>query len=409
MRSPLPALQAFAQDARSIASDDARADRLAEWLAVAKAAERLSALAVDERASYLEALSGDLLPADGTRPTQRDDTTGPPQDPTARLAERLRFAAEQMERGGCFELAYATVSAVCSMTHASARASRLLATMQLGRIARQLGDLDAATDCYEKVSTVALHERDGPLAAFGFIGLGNVARNRGNRPAERQLFERALSLAHPGGSMELAASLGLMNVAMSEDRHVDALLHGWRAFDLAGGSADDQAGILTNIALTSLRADFAEAALKGLRHALSLTSTPRLRVSAHGGAIRAAARLRRRDEVERSDRDGERDAERAGIPFETARFCMFAGEAWLMLDEIERARVRLEGSLALASRFGFHEVAMSAENVLDALRRRERARDRARPWQPADSGVAGDVDRALLVEAGIGRLDALAG
>jgi tetratricopeptide (TPR) repeat protein len=405
MRSPLPALQAFAHDARALASmEDERAERLTTWLAVAKAAERLCVLGESERDAYLAEIPATLLPETEQRPTQVHDAKPAPTDALGRLAERLRLEAEQMERSGCFELAFTTVASVCRLVAHGGSVPRLTATVQLGRIARQLGDLDSAADCYQQVTEVALHERDGPLAAFGFIGLGNLARNRGNRPLERSLFERALTLAHPGGRVEAMASQGLMNVAISENRPIDALLHGWRAYDLASDESETRAMILSNLALVSLQADFAEAALRGFLHALSLTDVPRIQLPTISGAIRAAARLREHRRVHQLNAEGEAAAERARMPFESARFLLYAGEAWTTVGDIAFARRRYADAIAIAREYGFHEVVLRAEEALDRLDRAETP-----PSRPnlTSASVSHDPAGRAVAAAGIARMEAL--
>ena len=405
MRSPLPALQAFAHDAHARPSDTGDHDeRLAGWLAVTKTAERLSMLDAKAREAYLADIAIDVLPNSEARPTLVHDARGRPADGPARLAERFRIEAEQMERSGCFEMAFATVSAVCSFSRRADLATRMLATIHLGRIARQLGDLDAATDCYQMAADESLRERDGPLAARAFVGLGNVADSRGNRPTERVMFERALSLAHPGGPTDAMASQGLMNVALAERRLIDALLHGWRAFDLTPEQSEERAMILSNLALASLHGDFTTAALGGFLHVLTLTDTARIRLPAVGGAIRAAARLREDTRVASLNTSGDHEAGRARLPFESARFLLHAGEAWATVGDRDFARRRLLDAHAIAVRHRFFELQMKAEDAMEAL-------DRNAAVVPATnltaSSVLVDSDGGPVVRAGIERLESL--
>jgi tetratricopeptide (TPR) repeat protein len=407
MRSPLPAFQAFAQDARARSSNlDDRDVRLADFLAVTKVAEQLSTLDPFGRRQYLEAVADELLPASDVRPTLVHDVQPRPEDPLARLSERLRLEAEQMERSGCFEMAFATLSAVCQMSVHADLTTRMTATVHLGRVARQLGDFETATDCYSTVTEESLRERDGPLAALGFIGLGVIANNRGNRPAERAMFERALSLAHPGGIVEASASQGLMNVAIAEHRHIDALLHGWRAFDLATDISETRAMILSNLALTSFHADFTAAALGGFMHVLTLTNTARIRLPAIAGAMRAAARLREDREVVTLNAQGDRETIRAALPFESARFLLHAGEAWATVGDRDFARRRYQDALAMAVQHGFFEIRVKAEDALDAL---QRTRIDVPQANLTASSVTSDPEAEALVAAGIGRLEALRG
>lgn len=388
---------------RSSGLDD-RDARLADFLAVTKVAEQLSTLDPFGRRQYLEAVADELLPASDARPTLVHDAQPRPVDPLARLSERLRVEAEQMERSGCFEMAFTTLSAVCRMSVHADLTTRMTATVHLGRVARQLGDFETATDCYSTVTEESLRERDGPLAALGFVGLGVVANNRGNRPAERAMFERALSLAHPGGGVEASASQGLMNVAIAEHRHIDALLHGWRAFDLASDISETRAMILSNLALTSLHADFTAAALGGFMHVLTLTDTARIRLPAISGAMRAAARLREDAQVAMLNASGDREIMRAALPFESARFLLHAGEAWATVGDRDFARRRYQDALAMAVHHGFFEIRVKAEDALDAMQREAVEAPQA---NLTASSAACDPAAEALVAAGIGRLEAL--
>ena len=149
MRKPLSPLQAFAEDARIAADRSSEVgDELVVWLSVAQSAEHLSALSGEARTTAQERAVRLLAPFGDARPTQRHDMHPPPSDPFGKLVEQFRVAAEAMEKAGCFELAYATVSAICRLTARADYVTSSLATLHLGRIARQLNDLGAAEDCY---------------------------------------------------------------------------------------------------------------------------------------------------------------------------------------------------------------------------------------------------------------------
>lgn len=405
MRSPLPAFQAFAHDARAKSTtSDALDERLSGFFAVTKAAERLSTIDRSQRGAYLELLATDILPPSEQRPTLRHDVYDRPSDVIALLTERFRVEVELMEQSGCFEMAFATMSAVCQLASRSDLATRMLSTVHLGRVARSLGDLDVATDCYQTAVDISLRERDGPLAARAMIGLGLVASSRGNRPAERSLFERALSLAHPGGTVEMAACQGLMMSALSERRLVDALLYGWRAFDLTAPASDERSMIVGNLATASLHGDFAAAALRGFLHVLTLTDTARIRLPNIGGAIRAAARLLEGERVEALNREGDKESVRAQMPFETARFLLYAGEAWTTIGDREFARRRFNDALAIANVHGFFELSMRAEAAIAELERNTPSR--SAPNLTAES-IRVVSESEAVVRDGIGRLEAL--
>ena len=98
-----------------------------------------------------------------------------PKVPIPRLAERFRVAAEAMENAGCYELAFTTVVAICRLTAHGDAVTATLATLHLGRIARQMNDFPSAQDCYDRVVSRATRKRDAPLAARGHIGQATCA------------------------------------------------------------------------------------------------------------------------------------------------------------------------------------------------------------------------------------------
>jgi len=405
MRNPLPAFEAFSLDAIAVSSPDWDGHAsLGAWLAVTKAAERLSALPVADRPAYLESLTASVLPATDSRPTLVRDGDSAPSDAVARLSERFRIEAEDMERAGCFEMAFATLAAVCRLVAHADLVTRMLATAHLGRIARQLGDYRTAEDCYSCVVTEATRERDPPLEAMGLLGLGALARMKGNRPEERRLYDAALARAYPGGITERSAQQGLMNVAIAEDRLADALLHGWRVYDLAEEGGEVQAMILSNLALTALKAGFVHPALQGFLHVLSMTGVLRIRMLAFGNALRAAAQLGDRAHMNELESVALEEADRANVPFEIASFFLSATEAWYSLPDVDIALVRLARLESLAGEHQFHELAIRAEGLrkqVDTVTTPEPTR--APPTWPAPS--EGEWDDQVTI--GIHRLACL--
>jgi hypothetical protein len=366
---------------------------------VAQAAERLAGLPPKHREEHAARLRGSILPRRAGRPTQTEGDGRAPSDELGKLAERIRLDAEDMERAGCFELARTTVSFVCQMLARAPLTSRLLATAHLGRVNRQIGDLPGAVDCYSTVTEQGQAANDGPIAAHGFIGLGNVAHARGNRPQQKLFFEQALELAAKGSPAELSAHQGLMNFAMAQNLLADALLHGWRAHDLAPPDSEVQNQIISNLSSTALKAGFPEAALAGfvfLRQSVRALD----RLVAFGQGALAAAECKRPDDVERFIKEGRAQIHAATQLFDRARFFMWSAEAWHMLGEFERVEPLIRESLQVADDIGFHEVRIKCEQLL--VMSRNKITPLARDETPQRAVVSVDVER------GLGRLQALA-
>lgn len=370
MRAPLTPIKAFVHDAAALgkggstgAADDSR---LSQWLLVAQSAERLAELKPEQRDDYVRMLVSSVLPPREGRPTQIEGDGRKPVNAVAGLAERLRLEAEDMERGGCFEMAFTTISSVCQMLARGKDSvtAKLLATAHLGRVARSIGELNVASDCYTTVTTEGTSISDGPVAAHGYIGLGNVAYTRGNRPSQKACYAKALELAPEGSPVELSAHQGLMVTANQQGEFADAMLHGWRAHDLAPPESEVQLEIIANVANTALYGGFYAAALVGFEYVIQRSPLVRNRLPVIGGGLRAAARVGEVGKVDEIERKGKEDVRHSTAPFEIARFYYCAAEARFILKDRDAVGPLIKASLALADTYGFHELRMRAESLL---------------------------------------------
>jgi len=403
MRAPLTPIKAFLRDAATLANsgDTSSVDdpRLPQWLSVAQAAERLAELRPAQRGEYANILRGSVLTLRTERPTQIEGDGRTPADAISKLGERLRLEAEDMERAGCFELALTTVSSVCQMLARGSVTARLLATAHLGRVTRQIGELSSAIDCYTTVSKTGLGISDGPVAAHGFIGLGNVAHARGNRPDQKTYYLRALELAAKGSPVELSAHQGLMVTANQQGELADALLHGWCVHDLALPNSEVQFETLTNLAETALKAGFSEAASSGFDYVIQRTTLSRLRLPAIGGGLQAAALSCNRALADKLEVMGRAEAKGAALPHESAKFFMRAAEARRSLGESASVESLIDAASLLADTFGFHELQFSVESLRNSLRAK----------QPTHHAITAFVTDASdpVIKVGISRLSSL--
>lgn len=369
MRKPLSPLQAFAHDVHAAASREVDVgDDAIRWMSIAQTAELLATTPSSDRSSALGAAESLLSAFAGKRPTMIHDAQPQPSDPLAKVAELLRLAAEDMERSGCFELAYVTVSAVCRLTSGADYVSASLATLHLGRVARQMNDYAAAKDCYETMLTMATRERDGPLAARGHIGLALLHDMRGNLPAAESEYREAVRLATPLGGAYASASQGLMSLALTRGNLADALLHGWNVYDASAHDAEARAGVLGELAGVALGAGFTEPALRAYLHASTLSDLPRMHMVVASGVVRAAARLGDRKTVARFDQRLLLDIARANLPHSASMVLLYAAEAWALLSEMDTARERLDQGRALAEAFGYFEYVFRADAIGESWR-----------------------------------------
>lgn len=407
MRKPLTPLQAFAEDARNAAerASDVN-DDFVSWLSVAQSADHLSVLDRQTRDAAIKTAAQLLERFEGKRPTMVHDTQPAPSDSFGLLVEQFRVAAEMMERAGCFELAYTTVSAICRLTSSADYVTSSLATLHLGRVARQMNDLSSAEDCYSTMLETSTRERDGPLAARGHIGLALLHDMRGNLPASEKQYLAALDLAAPMRGAYAAACQGLMTLAMTGGRLADALIYGWKLYDATENDIETRTCALADLAGIALRAGFPEAALRGYEHAMSLVAVPRLRMISLAGALRSSSRLGDKARVEMYDRALLIDIASANQPYDASLVLVYAAEGWATIGRLDVATVRLTASRELAERFGFNEYLFRAD-ALEASWQ-ERVNTAPSQWEDTIDESSEITMSNPAIAQGIERLETLA-
>ncbi|QJR36098.1 tetratricopeptide repeat protein [Gemmatimonas groenlandica] len=399
MRKPLSPLQAFAADAGG--ATDRGVDlgaQLMSWLSVAQSADMLAGGSAPTEQALAQSTA--LLAEFGDqRPSMVHDALPEPTVPIPRIAERFRVAAEAMEIAGCYELAFTTVAAVCRLTAHADAVTATLATLHLGRIARQMNDFAAAQDCYDRVVVRATRERDAPLAARGHIGRALLSDMRGNIPAAEASYRKALDLAVPGGGAYTMACQGLITLAINRQQLGDALLYGWQLHDASAEDSELRYIALFELSVVALHAGFPEPALRGFTYTLERIAVPRLRLLVLGGVIRAAARLRRPHEVAATREAIERTIRDANQPHDAAQVLIQCAGALYEINDPSGARAALQAGRDLAARHGYHEFVFRADEM-------EASWSRSAPPEIPAADVAPRVrQRALRV--GIERLTAL--
>lgn len=370
MRKPLSPLEALQADAASAAARQVDLDAaLADWVAAAQLSCELAARygALAELPADLDALleRDALLQAVQTRPTMVHDGADPPHTALGTTAERLRVLAEDMERHGCFELALTTVSAVCRLTARTDATAHALATLHLGRIARQMNALEAAEDAYASAIARALHLREPPIAARGYIGLALVADMRGNLPAAAEHYREALRLAVPRGGAYRQALQGLMSLAVSRNDLGEALVLGWTIYDHSDHDVAARQSALSELSIVALKAGFPTQARAGFKAVLEGPLSSRDRLITLGGDARAAAALGHAHDVEQIAAAIEREAARCNAHQDTAMTLLHLAEALQRVGRTTEADAALARSRRLANQFGFNEYIFAA----DALER----------------------------------------
>lgn len=365
MREPLSPMEAYTLDVGESDRWIGHPTQPHGWFSVTHIAMRVASLPVARRLWFLETLPDGVLPLWDRRPTHVCHDCPSPTDPIAISAEQFRLAAEDMERDGCFEMAYTTVSAAARLAATVDPSGTLSACNHLARIVRQLGETREAETLYEHVRTEARQRGFPSVAGYALTGLGNLAIMRGNRPAQLRYYREALELAPHGTPLEAAARWGLMNHALAMNSLADALIHGWRAYDLSS-TGEERAGILSNLASVALHAGFADAAVDGFTSALRMTSTPRLWLSIASAAAPAAGAAGRGSVLAQLEAEGRTHSAAAG-PFEASQWLLGLAEGWASVCRWDDAERCARQGRALAQLHEFHEVTYRLDHVLTQI------------------------------------------
>ena len=381
-RSPLDAYRedlSRAQGRKRLASDDEF------WIILATGLRRLAQAPARSRPAAARRLSSALVTfardfagrrgassVDGvgtqdsaSRPLAIAEALAQLSDPgsASALITEVRGVAADAEEAGAVILAREILTDVRQVTTHARALERGLVLLQLGRISRTLGDLDGALDLLRAAGDLGRADGVPELLAREAAGEAVVARTRGNYPAARALFERALE----GGSAIGLADVvglshhGLMIVTAEAGEFDTALRHGWRALSAASTQHAREAEMVANLAELCVRAGYDAAALGGFAAALARTSAPRIRLPALAGVAEAAARLGDSERMETAARAIEAEASQV-FPYESASAWLSVARARRLLGDSSAADEAAERAAVIARAHGFFEVTHRIEN-----------------------------------------------
>jgi tetratricopeptide (TPR) repeat protein len=385
---PYPALEAYRRDLAATPGRASFGDADAYWLAVTQGLWRVAQLPPDERRSALETFAGSLAAAgEPDLETLRAAMAGLLDDDPDALAITavLRWAAA-VERAGALHVAYSALAALRELVPERHHRAHGLILAQQGRISREVGDLSTAADLYAQAERAGRECDDAEVTVRSVLGQGVLAVIRGNYPAARAHFRRALGVAKTHGLQvhASAAHHGLLRAALAAGNLEAALLHGWDAFRNAGGDRHRQADMLVNLGEVCLLVSRPAAALRAYRTALRLTSLPSIRLGALGGAVIAAARLGDRGALDELSHETEQTFSHVAEGYEHAVTMVELAEAFAILGDAPRRDVYRTRALQLAEERGFYEVVHRAETITRGAATTKEAR---RPPTLSDGAV----------------------
>ena len=292
-----------------------------------------------------------------------DDVGDGVDTPAPETVRMLREVADAAEDGGALRLADTLMLLTYREFGVEAgvlERGRVLA--QRARIARKLGDREAAEALYDEVRAWGggLPE----MQARADIGNAMLARERGNIPAMRTHFTSALENARACGSNELIAKAhhGMMLAAAAAKHFDEALLHAWAAFRDIRGDTVREGEALLNLAQAAFDLGHPDVALHMFAIALSHALPNRLELPALGGAALAAASIGDGETLRRIARRTEHVSRGDDLTYDAVAALAEIAKAYALIDDPD-AETRRLAVLATATRAGFHEIVFGLELV----------------------------------------------
>ncbi|HUQ79811.1 MAG TPA: hypothetical protein VM076_01670 [Gemmatimonadaceae bacterium] len=285
------------------------------------------------------------------------------------LVTQVRAAAADAEEAGAVILAREMLTDLLELTPHAPALDRGRVFLQLGRIARTLGELDGAVDLFRAAGDVGRAEGIRELVVREELAQSMIARSRGNYPRSRALLEAALQGASELGLVDVQgmSHQGLMIVASTAGDLSAALSHGLQAFSMARAQGSRVAEVLGNVADLCAQAGYHEAAIGGFAAALARTAAPRLRLPILAGFVKSAARLGDRARLDECERTIAAEANDA-FPFETASAWAAVAVARTIVGDTAASDVAAEKAAVIARAYGYFEISHRLEQATPVAR-----------------------------------------
>ncbi|HEY5544595.1 MAG TPA: hypothetical protein VIK50_00950 [Gemmatimonadaceae bacterium] len=274
------------------------------------------------------------------------------------LIRGVRGMATRMADAGALSMGYSTVSLTRRVADDASDRERGLLAADQAMIARLLGDLDAAEELYGVSASIGERSGDMIVLARTYVGRGVVDRVRGNYPRSRVFFERALELSETMQARELMrlAHQGL-TICHAMSKNFDrGLRHGWSTLQLADADPGREVEALANLAQLCLLAGFPAAALRGYAAILGRAASPRVVLSALGGASIAAAQAGEPVVLARAATEISARVSTSGLPYENAQALYHLATAYAAVGDTTNRDEYLSRTRKLAKARGFFEL-----------------------------------------------------
>lgn len=276
------------------------------------------------------------------------------------------------------------------------------AAYAVGRMARRRAEHSRAETWFRRAVALARQTGDWQSYALAFSGLGNLYMQRGNIPAARRFHIRSLRAArrHSLRAIQGSAQHDLFVLAAGANRQEDAERYARGAFESYGPEHTRLPALAVDIAYFWMERGHFAPALTVFEALLPHMARQEDRLVALANIVRAAAGAGERKLFEQTWDEVWDALARDGGSENAAQVLLELAHGAAQLGESERAERAAERAMRTASDRGEARTQLSAESVLDSVRRSRAARGRTaeapRPPAPEDTELfATDLVRSL--------------
>lgn len=276
------------------------------------------------------------------------------------------------------------------------------AAYAVGRMARRRAEYSRAETWFRRAVALARQTGDWQSYALAFSGLGNLYMQRGNFPAARRFHVRALRAArrHSLRAIQGSALHDLFVLAAGANHADDAERYARGAFESYGPEHPRLPALANDLAYVWMERGHFAPALTVFEALLPHMARQEERLVCLANIVRAAAGAGERRLFEQMWDEVWDGLSRDGGTENASQVLLELAHGAAQLGEVERAERAAERAVKTARDRGEAKTQLSAESVLDSVRRGRAARSRGaevpRPAAPEDTELfATDLVRSL--------------
>jgi tetratricopeptide (TPR) repeat protein len=279
--------------------------------------------------------------------------------------EAIMLLADAAHREGALNLAGAILDALFVADASLDAVQRGRIISQRARVLRKMGLIDEAAHHDRYVSRLGRHAKNVELRVRGSLGFATLAQLRGNYPDMYRHSHRALRMAERAGLRRLTrdACIGLQ-ISLGVSRRFDeALIYGWKVYQLSIGHAIDEGEVLQNIGQLLFDSGHFAEARAGFAAVVSHRLPAHILLPALGGLALASARTGQPETVEWSAIEIERLAGSNAPRYSIASALLEAAIALFMIGKNDIGERHRVAAAQLGRKHSFHEIVFRAEAI----------------------------------------------